>query len=151
MSSKKVFWVRFGFSNFFRLLETSEFFFFLVPLQRLISALTYVFWFITQELNGNCSNNVLKKSFLGPIRVLKFFWTTRNDRILLSSRALLETYIGSISCILVNYTRKWLEIAVSMSSKKVFLVRFGFSNFFRLLETTEFLFFLGLFKRLISA
>ena len=38
--------------------------------------------------------------------------------------------IGMNLCILVDYTRKNPKIAVSMSSKKVFWVGFGFSNFF---------------------
>ena len=41
--------VGFGFSNNFRLLETTKFFFFLGHFHRLISAWTYVFWLITQE------------------------------------------------------------------------------------------------------
>ena len=49
-------------------------------------------------------------------------------------RAFPDTYIGLNLCILVNYTRKHPEIAISMSSKKVFWVRFGFLNFFRLLD-----------------
>ena len=88
---------------------------------------------------------------MGPFRVLEFFSTTRNDRIFLFARALKNTYIGMILCILVDYSRIHPNIAVSKSSKKVFWVRFGFSNFFRLLETTEFFFFLGLLKSLISA
>ena len=98
-----------------------------------------------------CSIKVFKKSFLVPFRVLEFFSTTRNDKIFLFPRAPKNTYIGMISCILVNYPRNHPNIAVPKSSKKVFLVRFGFSNFFRLLETTEFFFFLGLLKTLISA
>ena len=92
-----------------------------------------------------------KISFLGPFRVHEFFSTTRNHRIFLFSRALPNTYIGINLCILVNYTRKHPKVAVSMSSKKVFWVRFGFSNFFRLLETTKFFFFPWLFQTLISA
>ena len=88
---------------------------------------------------------------MGSFWVLEFFSTTRNRRIFLFFRALPDTYIGLNLCILVNYTRKHPKVAVSMSSKKVFWVRFGFSNFFRLLETTKFFFFPGLFQTLISA
>ena len=87
---------------------------------------------------------------MGPFRVLEFFSTTQNHRIFLFSKALPDTYIGLNSCILVNYTRKPPKVAVSMSSKKVFWVCFGFSNFFRLLETTEFFFVLKLFQTIIS-
>ena len=89
--------------------------------------------------------NVLKISFSGRFRALEFFSTTRNDRIFLFPRALPETYIGMNSCIIVDYTRNLLKIGVSVSSKKVFWIGFGFLNWFRLLETTEYFFFLGLF------
>ena len=98
-----------------------------------------------------CSINVLKKSFLGRFRVLEFFSTTGNDRIFLFLTVLQETYISINLCILVDYTRKHPINALSMSSKKNFCVRFGFSNFFRLFETTVFFFFVGLFQRLVSA
>ena len=74
-----------------------------------------------------------KKVFLGRFRVLEFFSTTRNDRIFFSSRALKKCHISMNLCILVVYTRKHPKIGVSMSSKKVIWVGFGFSNFFRLL------------------
>ena len=99
----------------------------------------------------SCSIRVLKKSFSGTFRVLEYFSTTRNDRIFLFPRALKKTYIGMDLCILIDYTKKLTKIEVSKSSKKVFWVRLGFSNIFRLLETTEFFFSLGLLKRLISA
>ena len=92
-----------------------------------------------------CSIKVLKKSFYGRFRVFEYFSTTRNDRICLSPRALPETYIGMNLCILIDYTRKHPKTAVSKSSKKVFMVDFGFSNIFRLLETIEFFFVLGHF------
>ena len=98
-----------------------------------------------------CSINVLKESFLGRFRVLEFFSTTGNDQFFLFPTGLQEAYININSCILINYTSKYPNIAVSMSSKKVFWVGFGFSNFFRLLGTIEFFFFLRFFKRLISA
>ena len=162
------------------------------------------FSLLHKKTPGNCSLNLLKKRFFGPFRVLEFFSTVRNDRIFHFSRTLPETWVGiklcilvddtrkhpkiavSMSskkdfwvrfgfstvrkyriflfsrtlpetcvdmnfCILVDYARKHPKKAVSMSSKKDFLVRFGFSIFFRLFETTEFFFFLGLFKRLESA
>ena len=92
-----------------------------------------------------CSIKFLKKSFYGRFRVVEYFSTTRNDRIFLFPRTLLETYIRMNLCILIDYTRKHPKIAVTNSSKKVFMVVFGFSNIFRLLETTEFFFFLGHF------
>ena len=82
-----------------------------------------------------------KKSLLCRFRVLKFFLTTWNDRIFLSSKVHKKYFISKKLCILSNYTRKQPKIRVSMSSKKVCCVRFGFSNFFRLLETIEFFFF----------
>ena len=110
----------------------------------------YFSW-LHKKIPENCSINVIKKRFFGPFRVLDFFSTVRNDRIFLFSRTLPETYIVIRLCILFHYTRKHPKIAVSMSSKKDFWVRFGFSNFLRLFETTEFFFFLGLFQRLLSA
>ena len=108
------------------------------------------FGWLNRKIPRNSSMNVLKKSFLGPFRVLEYFSTTRNDRIFLFPRALKKTYISMNSCILVDNTRKHPKDAESESSKNVFWVRLGFSNIFGLLETTEFFFFLGLFKRLIS-
>ena len=86
-----------------------------------------------------------KKVFLVGFGVLEYFSATRNDRIFLFPRTLPETYIRMNLCILVDYTRKHPKIAVLKSTKKVFMVGFGFSNIFRLLETTEFFFFLGHF------
>ena len=106
---------------------------------------------ITQENTRKLQYQCPKKSFLGRIQVLEFFSTTRNGRIFLFRRALQNTLMGKNLCILNDYTRKHPKIAVSMSSKKVFWVGFGFSNYFRPLETTEFFFFLGIFRRLISA
>ena len=91
------------------------------------------------------------KSYLGRFRVLKFFSTSLNDHIFISSRALKKYYISINLWILVGYTRKYPKIGVSMSSKKVIWVGFGFSNFFRLLETTGFFFLLELLKSIISA
>ena len=99
----------------------------------------------------NWSTNVVKKSYLGRFRALEFFSTIRNDRIFLSSNTLKKYYISMNLCILVVYTRKHPKIEVQMSSKKVIWVRFGFSNYFRLLETTEFFFLLMLLKSIISA
>ena len=110
----------------------------------------YFDW-LHKKTPGNCSDNVLKKSFLGPLRVLGDVAITRNHLIYLFPRALEKDYISMNLCILTDCTRKHTKIAVSMSTKKVFCVRFWFSNIFWLLETTEFFFFLGLFKRLISA
>ena len=112
--------------------------------------LMYFSW-LHKKIPENCSINFIKKRFFGPFRVLDFFSTVRNDRIFLFSRTLPETYVVIRLCILFHYTRKHPKIAVSMSSKKDFWVRFGFSNFLRLFETTEFFFFLGLFQRLLSA
>ena len=80
-----------------------------------------------------------------------FFSTTRNDRIFFISRALKKYYVSINLCLLVGYTSKQPKIGVSMFSKKIILVGFGFSNFFRLLESTEFFFLLGLLKSYISA
>ena len=99
----------------------------------------------------NCSIDVLKKSFLGRFHFLEYFSITRNDRIFLFLRALEKDYISINLCIMIDCKRKHTKISVSMSTKKVFWVGFGFSNIFWLLETTKFFFFLGLFKRLISA
>ena len=51
----------------------------------------------------NWSTNVLKKIYLGRIRVLELFSTTLNDRIFLSSRALKKYYISMNLCILLGY------------------------------------------------
>ena len=93
----------------------------------------------------------LKNNYLCRFRVLECFSTTRNDRIFFSSRDLNKYYISLNVCILVGYIRKHQKIGVPMSSKKFIWVGFGFSNFFRLLETTEFFFLLGLLKSIISA
>ena len=117
----------------------------------------------------NWGINVLKNSFLGRSQVLKYFSTTRNDRIFVFPRALSDTYIDKNLCNLVDYTRKHSKITVSMSLKKVFfyrsqrpkmaismyskkdfLVGFRFSNLFRLLETPEFIFTLGFFQTYIG-
>ena len=90
-----------------------------------------------------------KKIFLGRFRVLEYFSTTRNDRIFLFHQALQETYISLKPSILVDYTRKHPKVCFPISSKKIFWVGFGFSNFYRLLETTDF-FFLVFLKRLMS-
>ena len=80
-----------------------------------------------------------------------FFSTPRNDRIFLFSRALNKYYISLNFCILVSYIKTHPKIGVPMSSKKFIRVGFGFSNFFPLLETSEFFFLLGLLKSIISA
>ena len=108
------------------------------------------FKWLHKKTPGNSSIDVLKKSFLGRFRVLGYVATNRNDLIYLFPRALEKNYISIHLCILIDYTRKLTIIAVSMSTKKVFWVGYWFSNIFRLLETTEFFFFLGLFKRIIS-
>ena len=107
-------------------------------------------WFY-KKTPENWSTNVLKKIYLGRFRVLEFFSTTLNDQIFFSSRALKKYYISMNLCILIGYTRKHQKIGVPMSSKKYIWVGFGFSNFFRLLETTEFFFLPGLLKSKISA
>ena len=112
---------------------------------------SFIFVDFTRNHPKNWSINVLKKRFLSPVRVLEFFTTVRKYRIFLFSRTLPETCVRKNLCILVDYTRKRLKIAVSMSSKNDLWVRFGFSNFLRLFETTEFFFFLGLFQGLASA
>ena len=151
MFSKKVFWVRFGFSNFFRLLETTEFFFFLKLFQTRISAWTYVFWLITQENCQKLQYQCPHKKFFGSVSGSRIFIDYSKPPNFSFFRAFPDTYIGLNLCSLVNYTRKPPKVAVSMSSKKVFWVRFGFANFFRLLKTTEFFFFPWLFQTLISA
>ena len=110
----------------------------------------YLGW-LHKKAPEKCSINVLKKSFLDRFRLLDFFPTTRNDRIFLSCRVLKKDHMSMNSCILVGYTRKHPKIRVSMSSKKVFWIGFGFSNFFRLLETAEIFFLLGLLKSIPSA
>ena len=106
---------------------------------------------ITQENIRKFEYECPQKCFFGRSQVLEFFSTTGNDRIFLFSRVLEKTYISMNLCILVDYTRKTPKIWVWMSSKKVFSVGLRFSNFFRLLETTEFCFSLEFLKRLISA
>ena len=110
----------------------------------------YFYW-LRKKTPENWRIHVLKKIYLGRFRVLEIFSTTRIDRTFFSSRALKKYYMSMNLCILVGYTRKHPKIGVSMSSKKVIWVGFGFSNFFRLLETTEFFFLLGLLKSIISA
>ena len=105
----------------------------------------YFVW-LHKKTPENCCINVLRKSFLGRSQVLEFFSTTRNDRIYLFPRALENSFIGLNLCILVDYTKKYSKNAVPMTSNKIFWVYLRFSNFFRLLETTEFIFFLGLLK-----
>ena len=107
----------------------------------------YFVW-LHKKTPEKCSINVLKKRFLGRFQVLEFFSSIRNDRIFLSSRNFKKTFIGMTLCILVDYTKKHPKIEVSMSSTETFFYGYGFSNFFRLLETTEIFFFLVLFERL---
>ena len=76
----------------------------------------------------NCSINVLKKKFLCRFQYLEYFSTTRNVRIFLFLRALLETHISINLCILVNCTNIHPKFAVSMSSK-IFLRRFQVFEF----------------------
>ena len=138
---EKFFWVGFGFSNFFRVLETTKFFFFLGLFERLLYAWTYVFCSITQGNIQKFQYQCPRKKFLCRFQVLEFFSSTRNDQIFLISRALRETFICINLCILIKYTRIYPKIPVLMSSKKVFWVGFRFSNFFRVLETNKFFFF----------
>ena len=98
----------------------------------------------------NCSLNVLEKSYFCRYQVIEFFSTTRNDWIFIFPRALPDTCISVNLCIFVYYSKKHQKIAVPTSSKKFIFVGIRFSNFFRLLETTEYLFFLGLFQILVS-
>ena len=100
-----------------------------------------------EKTTKNCSIKILKKSFYGRFRVLEYFSTTRNDQIFLFSRTLPETYIRMNLCILVDYTKKYSKNAVPMTSNKIFWVVLRFSNFFRLLETTEIFFYLGVLER----
>ena len=109
------------------------------------------FGWLHKKTPENWRINVLKKIYLGRFRVLDFFSTTRNVQIFFSSRALKKYYISMNLCILISYKRKHPSIGVSKSSKKFIWVGFGFSNFFRLLETTEFFFLPGLLKSIISA
>ena len=109
------------------------------------------FSLIHEKKAENWRTDVLKKKFLDRFRVLEFISTTGNDRIFLSFRALKKYYISMNLCISIEYKRKQPKIRVSMSSKKVCCVRFGFSNFFRLPETTEFIFLLGSLKSIFSA
>ena len=69
---KKVVMVGFGFSHILRLLETTEFFFYLGLFERLLSAWTYVFWLITQE-------NYRKLQYQSPQK--KFLWSVSGSRI----------------------------------------------------------------------
>ena len=148
---KKNFWVGFGFSKFFRLPKTTEFIFLLGSLKSIISAWTYVFWLITQENTRKLAYRCPQKKNFGLVSGSRIFTTTWNDRIYLSSMVLKKYFISMKLCISVNYTRKQLKIRVSMSSKKVCCVRFGFSNFFRLLETIKFFFLLRPLKSIFSA
>ena len=151
MSSKKVICVGFGFSNFFRLLETTEFFFLLLVLKVLYQHELMYFAWLHKKTPENWRINVHKKSYLGRFRVLDFFSTTRNDQIFLFSRALLETHIIINLCILVVYTRIHLKITVSKSAKKNFAQVLGSRIFFDYSKRPNFSFPLGLFQRLISA
>ena len=110
----------------------------------------YFSW-LHKKTPENWSNNVLRKIYSGRFRVLEFFSTTLKDQIFSSSRALKKYCISLNLWILVVYTRKTAKIGVSMSSEKFIRVGFGFSNVFRLLESTEFFFLLGLLKSIISA
>ena len=94
--------------------------------------LMYFSW-LKKKTPENWSTNVLKKIYLGRLRVLKLFTTTLHDQIFLPSRALKKYYISLNFCMLVGYTGKHPKIEVPMSSKKFIWVGFGFSNFFRLL------------------
>ena len=78
----------------------------------------YVGW-LHKKTPENWTITVLKKSFMGRFRVLKFFPTTWNDRIFLSSRTLKKYYISLNVRILVGYTTKHPKIGVSISSIKV--------------------------------
>ena len=131
--------------------ERSSFSFSYGSLRGLYQHKLIYFGWLHKKSPEDCSINVLKKSFLGRFRVLELLSTTRNDRFFLFPKVLQVAYISINLFILDNYPRKHPNIAVSMSSKKVFWVGFGFSNFFRLLGTIEFFFFLRIFKRLISA
>ena len=109
----------------------------------------YYGW-LHQKTPKNWRINVLKKSYLGRIRVLEFFSTTLNDHIFISSRVLKKYHISIKLCILVRYTRKHPKIGVLISSKKVIWVGFEFSNFSTTLND-QFFFRLGLLKSIISA
>ena len=85
----------------------------------------YFIW-LHKKTPENWSTNVLIKIYLGWFRVLEFFSTTLNDQILFYSSALKKYYISMNLCILVGYTRKHPKIGVSISSKKVIWVGFGF-------------------------
>ena len=88
------------------------------------------FSWLHKKTPENWSTNVLKKIYLGRFRVLEFFSTTRNDRILFSSRALKKYHISINLCILVGYTKKYPKIGGSMSIKKSYLGRFRVLDFF---------------------
>ena len=140
--------VGFGFSNIFRLLETIEFFFFLGHFQRLISAWTYVFWLITQKNTRKLQYKSPQKKFFGSVRVLEYFSTTQNDRICLFSRTLLETYIRINFVFWFITQENTRKLQYQSPQKKFFGSVSGSRNFSRLLETTDFFFFLGLLERL---
>ena len=120
MSSKKVIWVGFGFSIFFRLLEMTEFIFLQGLLKSIISAWTYVFWLVTQQNAWKLEYQCPQKNLFVSVSGSRIFSTVRNDRIFLFSRALKKYYISLNLCILVSYMKKLLKSGVSMSSRKVF-------------------------------
>ena len=151
MSSKKVFWVGFGFLKFLTT-RNDRIFLFPTVLQETYTGLNLcILTNYTRNHPKIAVSMSSKKSFLGRFRVLELLSTTRNDRIFLFPRVLKKTYVSIILCIVVDFTRENTKIWISMSWEKVFWVGFVFSNFFRLLETTEFFFFLRFSKRLISA
>ena len=152
MSSKKVIFVGIRFSNFFRLLETTEFLFFLGLFRTLVWAWTYVFLFTTQENTRQLqSQRPQKKLFLSASGSRIFFQYSKRSNFCIFPRAFPDVRISVNLCILVYCTRKLLKFASQRSSKNVLCVGTSFSNFFRLIETTEFLFFLGLFQTLVTA
>ena len=131
---KKFFWVLFRVLEFFSTTRNDRIFHFPRALHETdIGINSCILVNHTREQPNIAVSRTSKKSFLGRFRVLEFFSTARNDRIVLFPSCLQETHIGKNSCILGNYTRKNPNIAASKSYKKVFWVGFGFSIFFRLL------------------
>ena len=138
---KKNFWVGFWFSNFFRLPETTEFIFLLGPLKSIMSALTYVFWLVTQENTRKSAYRSPQKKNLGRFRVLEFFSTTWNDRIYFSSRVLKKFYISISLWILVGYAKKSRKLAYRCPQKKIYASVSGSRIFFDYLKRPNLSFF----------
>ena len=95
----------------------------------------------------NCSINVLKKSFLGQFRNLEFFRLLESTEFFFFL-GLFKIFNGHELMYFDWLHLKTPEICSINVLEKSFWVGFGFSNFIRLIESSEFFFVLGLFKSL---